>query len=59
MPSLLAGDMASGSAFLLSDDMEPLAQKKFENFQKFASIYPEFSHVFIGIMVKVMFVPEN
>lgn len=48
MPSLLAGDMASGSAFLLSDDMEPLAQKKFENFQKFASIYPEFSHVFIG-----------
>jgi hypothetical protein len=48
MPSLLAGDMASGSAFLLSDDMEPLAQKKFENFQKYASIYPEFSHVFIG-----------
>ena len=48
MPSLLAGDMASGSAFILTDDMEPLAIKKFNNFQKYVAIYPEFKHVFVG-----------
>ncbi len=47
-PSLLAGDMKAGSALVLQNDMEPTAQKKFQNFKEYVSIYPEFSHVFIG-----------
>jgi len=48
MPSLLAGDVTSGLETLMKNDFEPLAQKKFNNFQKYVSIYPEFRHVFIG-----------
>jgi len=48
IPSLLAGDVDSGVKSMLNNDMEPLAQKKFENFRKYVSIYPEFKHVFIG-----------
>lgn len=47
-PCLLAGDMISGRNFIVQNDMEPLAVKKFENFQQYISIYPEFKHVFIG-----------
>ena len=47
-PSLLAGDMKSGSEYMLNNDMEPLAVKKFENFKEYVSIYPEFTHVFVG-----------
>mmetsp|Transcript_12889 Transcript_12889/g.23588 ORF Transcript_12889/g.23588 Transcript_12889/m.23588 type:complete len:1284 (-) Transcript_12889:1583-5434(-) len=47
-PSLLAGDMKSGSEYMMYADMEPLAVKKFQNFKEYVSIYPEFSHVFIG-----------
>jgi len=48
MPSLLAGDMKSGGAFMLNKDMDPLATKKYENFKKYVAIYPEFKHIFIG-----------
>jgi len=46
-PSLLAGDVVSGGKFMLGNDMEPLAIKKFQNFQRYVSLYPEFQHVFI------------
>lgn len=48
VPSLLAGDLASGSQFVMKNDMEPLARKKFDNFRRYVSIYPEYKHVFIG-----------
>lgn len=47
-PSLLAGDIASGTTYMLQNDMEPLALKKYENFKRYVSIYPEFKHIFIG-----------
>jgi len=47
MPSILSGDLTSGTKFILKNDYEPLAQKKFENFQKYVSIYPEYRHVFV------------
>jgi len=46
-PSLLAGDLTSGRDFMMTNDFEPLARKKFDNFKRFVSIYPEFRHVFI------------
>ncbi|CAB9504963.1 expressed unknown protein [Seminavis robusta] len=48
VPSLLAGDIASGSKFMASGDFEHLAVKKFENFKRYVSIYPEFKHVFVA-----------
>jgi len=47
VPSLLAGDVASGREYIVTNDMEPLALKKFENFKQYVSVYPEFKHVFI------------
>ncbi|GKY93983.1 hypothetical protein MPSEU_000365100 [Mayamaea pseudoterrestris] len=47
MPSLLAGDLTSGSQFLYQNDFEPLAKKKFDNFRRYVSIYPEYQHVFV------------
>jgi len=47
IPSLLAGDISSGRDFIVNDDMEPLSLKKFENFKRYVSIYPEFTHVFV------------
>lgn len=47
MPSLLAGDLASGGNYLVTNNFEPLARKKFENFSRYASIYPEYQHVFV------------
>lgn len=46
-PSLLAGDLASGSQYITTNDFEPLAQKKFENFKRYVSIYPEYQHIFV------------
>ena len=46
-PSLLAGDLTSGREFMMTNDFEPLARKKFDNFRRFVSIYPEYKHVFI------------
>lgn len=46
-PCLLAGDITSGIETLMTNDFEPLAQKKFDNFKAYASIYPEFRHVFV------------
>ena len=46
-PSLLAGDIASGSQFMLANDFEPLARKKFDNFRRYVGIYPEYQHVFV------------
>lgn len=47
IPSLLAGDLASGREFMMTGDFEPLARKKFDNFRKFVSIYPEYKHFFV------------
>lgn len=47
IPSLLPGDLASGSSYLVRNDFGPLAKKKFENFRQYASIYPEYQHVFV------------
>ena len=46
-PSLLAGDISSGRSYIVNNDMEPLALKKFDNFRRYVSIYPEFLHFFI------------
>ena len=47
VPSLLAGDITSGREFMMTNDFGPLALKKFDNFKRFVSIYPEYRHVFI------------
>lgn len=47
IPSLLAGDLTSGREFMMTNDYEPLARKKFDNFKRFVSIYPEYRHVLI------------
>ena len=47
MPSLLAGDISSGSQYVMTNDFEPLAQKKYDNFKRYVSIYPEYKHVFV------------
>lgn len=46
-PTLLAGDLRSGLS-LMSGDAEPVALKKLLNFQQYASLYPEYSFVFVG-----------
>lgn len=46
-PSLLAGDLSSGSQYMMRNDFEPLAKKKFDNFRRYVSIYPEYKHVFV------------
>jgi hypothetical protein len=46
-PSLLSGDLASGSQYVMTNDFEPLAQKKVDNFRRYVSIYPEYKHVFV------------
>ncbi|KAL3945578.1 MAG: hypothetical protein SGBAC_000318 [Bacillariaceae sp.] len=47
VPSLLPGDIASGSQYMLTSDLEPLAKKKFDNFKRYVSIYPEYQHIFV------------
>mmetsp|Transcript_36180 Transcript_36180/g.87528 ORF Transcript_36180/g.87528 Transcript_36180/m.87528 type:complete len:1199 (-) Transcript_36180:859-4455(-) len=47
VPSLLPGDIASGSQYMLTSDLEPLARKKFDNFKRYVSIYPEYQHIFV------------
>lgn len=46
-PSLLAGDIASGTEYMMRNDLEPLAAKKFDNFSRYVNIYPEYHHVFV------------
>ena len=46
-PSLLPGDLASGTKYMATNDFEPLARKKFDNFKRYVSIYPEYQHVFV------------
>ncbi|KAG6964481.1 hypothetical protein JG688_00007667 [Phytophthora aleatoria] len=48
LPTMLAGNLTSGRAFMWQGDLEPMAQKKFENFSEFYQLYPEFKHVFVG-----------
>ncbi|ETW05129.1 hypothetical protein H310_04146 [Aphanomyces invadans] len=48
LPSMLAGSVASGTAFVVKGDLEPMALKKFENFREYYAIYPEYKHIFIG-----------
>ncbi|CAK4655188.1 unnamed protein product [Aphanomyces euteiches] len=48
LPSMLAGSVSSGTAFVVKGDLEPMAVKKFENFCEYYSIYPEYKHIFIG-----------
>jgi len=47
-PSLLAGDIQSGTNYIISNDFEHLAVKKFDNFKRYVSIYPEYKHVFVA-----------
>ena len=47
-PSLLAGDLQTGSRFILKDDMEPLAENKFRKLTEYIALYPEYSCIFIG-----------
>ena len=46
-PSLLSGDLSSGSQYVMTNDFEPLAQKKVDNFRRYVSIYPEYKHIFV------------
>ncbi|RHY39370.1 hypothetical protein DYB30_002750 [Aphanomyces astaci] len=48
LPSMLAGSVASGTAFVVKGDLEPMALKKFDNFREYYAIYPEYKHIFIG-----------
>jgi hypothetical protein len=48
VPSLLAGDITSGTNYIFSNDFEHLAVKKFDNFKRYVSIFPEFKHVFVA-----------
>ncbi|EGZ11642.1 hypothetical protein PHYSODRAFT_458535, partial [Phytophthora sojae] len=48
LPTMLAGNLKSGRAFMWQGDLEPMAQKKFENFSEFYQLYPEFKHIFVG-----------
>lgn len=48
VPSLLAGDIASGTNFMFSNDFEHLALKKYDNFRRYVSIFPEYKHVFVA-----------
>ena len=48
MPTMLTGDLKTGGEMMLRGDMEPLAQKKAQNFLEFQSLYPEFDFVFVG-----------
>ncbi|CAM9981766.1 unnamed protein product [Scytosiphon promiscuus] len=47
-PTLLAGSIDTGTTMLLTGNMEPVAEKKFQNFAEYVSLYPEFKHVFVG-----------
>lgn len=47
VPSMLAGDITSGSQYIATNDFEPLARKKFDNFKRYVSIYPEYQHIFV------------
>jgi len=46
-PSLLAGDLTTGTQFI-GGKIEPMAVKKFENFNEYMTLYPEFEFIFIG-----------
>jgi hypothetical protein len=48
LPTMLAGSLKSGRAFMVQGDLEPMAQKKFDNFCEYYQLYPEFKHIFIG-----------
>ncbi len=47
VPSMLPGDITSGSQYIATNDFEPLARKKFDNFKRYVSIYPEYQHIFV------------
>eukprot|EP00924_Labyrinthula_sp_SR-Ha-C_P006586 maker-scaffold_38-snap-gene-2.30-mRNA-1 protein AED:0.26 eAED:0.28 QI:0/0/0/1/1/1/4/0/967 len=48
MPALLAGSLSSGQAFMLHGDLEPMANKKLQNYNEYSALYPEFTCIFIG-----------
>lgn len=48
IPTLLPGDLESGQAYMLQGNLLPMAMKKLKNVIEYHSIYPEFSHIFIG-----------
>jgi hypothetical protein len=47
-PTLLAGSLDTGTHFFVTEDLEPLAKKKYDNLREYLRIYPEFSWIFIG-----------
>lgn len=48
MPSMLAGTLETGWAYMRHGDFEPMAERKFCNFTDYARLYPEYSFVFVG-----------
>lgn len=48
MPTMLCGSLDSGLKFVWKDELEPMARKKFSNFEEYAQLYPEYAFVFVG-----------
>lgn len=57
LPTMLAGNLKSGRAFMWQGDLEPMAQKKFENFSEFYQLYPEFKHILSVTTARAMYAP--
>jgi hypothetical protein len=47
-PSLLSGNLDSGSRFFFRGSMQPLATDKYHNLKEYMTLYPEFKFVFVG-----------
>lgn len=47
-PSLLAGSLDTGTEYVIKNDLEPLASKKYSNYKEYSKIYPEYKSIFIG-----------
>jgi len=48
MPTLLTGGLDTSAAFMFTGEAEYLGRKKFETFQEYFSLYPEFLFIFVG-----------
>eukprot|EP00595_Chromulina_sp_UTEXLB2642_P002662 CAMPEP_0196763812 /NCGR_PEP_ID=MMETSP1095-20130614/4828_1 /TAXON_ID=96789 ORGANISM="Chromulina nebulosa, Strain UTEXLB2642" /NCGR_SAMPLE_ID=MMETSP1095 /ASSEMBLY_ACC=CAM_ASM_000446 /LENGTH=754 /DNA_ID=CAMNT_0042117865 /DNA_START=259 /DNA_END=2520 /DNA_ORIENTATION=+ len=47
-PALLAGSLDTGGKYMWEDNPEPLAQKKYQNYREYMTLYPEYTSVLIG-----------
>ena len=48
VPTILTGDLVSGSQFLMGGDLEPIAKRKFDNLKQYMELYPEYKCIIIG-----------